>query len=129
MKPKPNQTHQTDLPSKHKSNPSPISTSPSTTNFPYQTHQTHCQSTHQTHRRSTHPPPSSLGYFSFSFMCHSSQLPFISVSRSTVMGERGVKLGKRVKWVYEGRVHQREPIFADVGLGCLPLLFVGVGPM
>ena len=69
MKPKPNQTHQTDLPSKHKSNLSPISTSPSTTNFPYQTHQTHCQSTHQTHRRSTHPPPPSLGYFSFSFIC------------------------------------------------------------
>ena len=58
MKPKPNQT---DLPSKRKSNPSPISTSPGTTDFPYQTHQTHC--------RSTHPPPLSSGYFSFSFMC------------------------------------------------------------
>ena len=50
-------TDQTDLPNKRKSNPSPISTSPSTTDFPYQTHQTHCRSTHQTHRRSTHPPP------------------------------------------------------------------------
>ena len=51
-------TNQTDPPSKRKSNPSPISTSPSTTDFLYQTHQIHCQSTHQTHRRSTHPPPS-----------------------------------------------------------------------
>ena len=50
-------TDQTDLPNKRKSDPSPISTSPSTTDFPYQTHQTHCRSTHQTHRRSTHPPP------------------------------------------------------------------------
>ena len=31
-------------------------------------------------------------------VCPSSQLPFIS--RSIVMGGRGVKLGKRVKWVY-----------------------------
>ena len=46
-------TDQTNLPSKRKSNPSPISTSPSTTDVPYQTQ---CWSTHQTHRRSTHPP-------------------------------------------------------------------------
>ena len=44
-----NATDQRDLPNKRKSNPSPISTSPSTTDFPYETH--------QTHRRSTHPPP------------------------------------------------------------------------
>ena len=41
------------------SNPLPINPS-TTTKFPNQTHQTHCQSTHQTHRQSTHsPPPSS----------------------------------------------------------------------
>ena len=54
MKPKPNQNHQTDQPIKRKSYPSPISTSPSTTEFSYQTY---CRSTYQTHRWLAHPPP------------------------------------------------------------------------
>ena len=99
MKPKSNQT---DLPSKRKSNPSPISTSPSTTDFPYQTHQTHC--------RSTHPPPLSSGYFNFSFMC-------VPVPNYHSFQFQGVLswVGNEWNWergwngFMEGRVHQMEP--------------------
>ena len=98
-KPKSNQT---DLPSKRKSNPSPISTSPSTTDFPYQTHQTHC--------RSTHPPPLSSGYFNFSFMC-------VPVPNYHSFQFQGVLswVGNEWNWergwngFMEGRVHQMEP--------------------